>query len=219
MQVYHLTELHIRLITGTLIGIGAIGLFLIPNWLFVIIVLGLLARILIVEWPRLFKTTDRLFWLIPLYPVLPFLLIIYLQLYGYDILNLMMFCVVAAHDAGSYLVGKYFGRHPLAPNISPNKTWEGFAGGFVLSFIFSLIFFGSNSVALIIGSIIPLILSINFASLAGDLFESLLKRRAGLKDAGRVLPGHGGILDRIDGLLFAAVVVFIARNYIRLLLN
>ena len=200
-------------------GIGAIGLFLIPNWLFVIIVLGLLARILIVEWPRLFKTTDRLFWLIPLYPVLPFLLIIYLQLYGYDILNLMMFCVVAAHDAGSYLVGKYFGRHPLAPNISPNKTWEGFAGGFVLSFIFSLIFFGSNSVALIIGSIIPLILSINFASLAGDLFESLLKRRAGLKDAGRVLPGHGGILDRIDGLLFAAVVVFIARNYIRLLLN
>ncbi len=219
MQVYHLTELHIRVITGTLIGIGAIGLFLIPNWFFVIIVLGLLARILIVEWPRLFKTTDRLFWLIPLYPVLPFLLIIYLQLYGYDILNLMMFCVVAAHDAGSYLVGKYFGRHPLAPSISPNKTWEGFAGGFVLSFIFSLIFFGSNSFALIIGSIIPLILSINFASLAGDLFESLLKRRAGLKDAGSVLPGHGGVLDRLDSLLFAAVVVFIARNYIRLLLS
>ncbi len=219
MQVYQPTELHIRLITGAALGVSVLGLFFLPNWFFVLVVLGLLTRIVVIEWPRLFDTRDIMFWLLPLYPVLPFMLIIYLQLYGYDMLNLMMFCVVAAHDAGSYLVGKYFGRHALAPSISPNKTWEGFFGGFALSFMLSLIFFGGNSWALIIGSIIPLILSLNFSSLAGDLFESTLKRRAGIKDAGRVLPGHGGVLDRVDSLLFTAVVVFLARNYIRLLLS
>ena len=219
MQVYQSTELHIRLLTGTTLGIGVLSLFFLPNWFFVLIVLGLLAHILYSEWPQLFSTSDKLFWLMPLYPALPCILIIYLQLYGYDMLNLMMFCVVAAHDSGSYIIGKHFGQHALAPSISPNKTWEGFFGGFVLSFLFSLIFFWHNSYALIAGSIIPLILSLNFASLAGDLFESTLKRRAGIKDAGTVLPGHGGALDRIDGLLITAVIVFLARNYIRLLLN
>jgi phosphatidate cytidylyltransferase len=130
----------------------------------------------------------------------------------------MMICVVATHDTGAYLVGKYLGKTPLAPTISPNKTWEGFIGGFLFSFFFSLPFFWDNPLALIIGSVLPLILSLNFASLAGDLFESMLKRKAGLKDAGRLLPGHGGILDRIDGLLFATIVVFLARNWIRFLL-
>ncbi len=219
MQVYQLTKLHIRLLTGAALGIVTIGLFFLPNWFFILVLLGFLARILLIEWPRLFNKGDKLFWLMPLYPVLPFLLIIYLQLYGYDMLNLMMFCIVGAHDSGSYFVGKYFGKTPIAPSISPNKTWEGFFGGSALSFLFSLIFFGGNSLALILGSIIPLILSLNFASLAGDLFESTLKRRAGIKDAGQVLPGHGGVLDRMDGLLFTAVVVFLARNYIRLLLT
>lgn len=219
MQVHQLTNFHIRIITGAALAVGVLGLFFLPSFFFVAVTLAVMARIVWTEWPRLIKRSDPLFWLLPVYPVLPFLLMIYMQVYGYDILNLMMICIVAAHDAGAYFFGKYFGNHPLAPSISPNKTWEGFAGGFGLSFIFSLIFFGGNSLALIIGSVIPLILSLNFAALAGDLFESTLKRRAGLKDAGQVLPGHGGLLDRVDGLLFVAVVVFLARNYIVLLLS
>lgn len=211
-------ELHIRVITGVAIAFGTICLFFLPPWIAVLALLGLLARVVLIEWPRLFSTHDTFFWLMPIYPILPFLLFIYLQLYGYEDLNLMMISVVAAHDAGAYLVGNYLGQTPLAPTISPNKTWEGFVGGFLCSFFFSLLFFWNNSLALIIGSVVPLILSLNFASLAGDLFESMLKRRAGLKDAGRVLPGHGGVLDRIDGMLFASVIVFLARNWIRLLL-
>ncbi len=219
MEALKLSTLHIRLITGFVIGVGALSLFLVPNWLFTLLLGSVAVRILAIEWPRLCKPTDRLFWLLPVYPLLPIVLIWYMQIYGYDILNLMMFCIVASHDTGSYFIGSYLGKTPIAPTISPNKTWEGFAGGSALSFLFSLIFFGGNSAFLIIGSVLPLVLSINFASLAGDLFESTLKRRAGLKDAGHVLPGHGGILDRIDGLLFAAIVVFLARNYIRLLLT
>lgn len=211
-------KFHLRLITGVLIGIGTLGLFFLPPWVGALAMFFILARILLVEWPRLFSPHDRFFWLLPLYPTFPIVLMIYMQLYGYTIHNLMTICIIAAHDTGAYLVGKYMGTTPLAPTISPQKTWEGFIGGCVLSCAFSLIFFSGNPVVLIIGCIFPLVVSLNFAALAGDLFESMLKRRAGLKDAGNVLPGHGGILDRIDGLLFAAPLVFLVRNWIRLLL-
>ena len=212
-------ELHIRLITGVGLGLLTIGLFFLPAWVFVLVCIGILIRILVWEWPRLLEPNDKWFWIImPFYPILPIFLMIYMQLYGYDMLNLMLITLVGAHDSGAYLVGKEWGTHPISPSISPKKSWEGFAAGVGLSFIFSLIFFGHNPIMLIIGSIIPFVVSLNFAVLAGDLFESTLKRNAGLKDAGTMLSGHGGILDRIDGLLFAAVIVFLARNWLMLLL-
>lgn len=102
-------------------------------------------------------------------------------------------------DSAAYFVGKKFGQHKLAPTISPGKTWEGVIGALVGVTIFGFVlFFYANikTPLLFVGLWIIAALGI-----IGDLFESLLKRQAGLKDSGHILPGHGGILDRIDGLI------------------
>lgn len=112
-----------------------------------------------------------------------------------------------ANDTGAYLVGRQFGRTKLFERHSPKKTWEGFIGGILISalagYIISLYFHEMVwrqwvSVAIIIGVI----------GTAGDLVESMLKRSINIKDSGGILPGHGGLLDRFDGLLLAAPVVF-----------
>lgn len=112
-----------------------------------------------------------------------------------------------ANDTGAYLSGRSFGKHKLFERISPNKTWEGFIGGVLLALVIALNleqYFGTlpkwqwASMALIIGV---------FGTL-GDLVESMLKRSLGVKDSGNILPGHGGLLDRFDGLLMAAPLVF-----------
>jgi len=111
-----------------------------------------------------------------------------------------------ASDTVSYFTGRFFGATPMVPRLSPKKTWEGFAGGLigtmlVVEFI-SLYTFLSAGQALLLGLVIAV------AAPVGDLFESLLKRDAEVKDAGRFFPGHGGILDRFDSLLFATVAAY-----------
>lgn len=108
----------------------------------------------------------------------------------------VMFAVWIA-DTAAYFAGKQFGRHKLAPAVSPGKTWEGVAG--------AMLGVGTYAVALCIALnlsylLVPGLILLAALSVLGDLFESLLKRQAGLKDSGKLLPGHGGILDRIDGL-------------------
>ncbi len=116
--------------------------------------------------------------------------------------------ILWSNDTGAYLAGRSFGKRKLFERISPNKTWEGFIGGIVLAFFVALNlaqYFGSlqkwewATMAIIIGV---------FGTL-GDLVESMLKRSLGVKDSGKILPGHGGLLDRFDGLLIAAPLVFI----------
>lgn len=113
------------------------------------------------------------------------------------------FCVWAA-DVGAYFVGKQFGKTKLAPNISPGKTIEGLLGGVALAaVIFVPIIaynFGTGSAVLLLITILVTVL----VSVLGDLFESKLKRHVGLKDSSQILPGHGGVLDRIDSLLAGA---------------
>ena len=101
-------------------------------------------------------------------------------------------------DCAAYFAGKSFGRHKLAPEISPGKTWEGVAGAMLASTVYGLALchFMHYSRWLILGLWLIVVLSI-----MGDLFESLLKRQAGVKDSSHLLPGHGGVLDRIDGLI------------------
>jgi len=107
----------------------------------------------------------------------------------------------AAHDIGAYLVGKYMGKTPLAPELSPNKTFEGLVGGVLSSVFVSL---------LVVRAIGPwdagkafwLGVVVAIAAPLGDLCESMIKRDLGVKDMGKILPGHGGILDRVDALLF-----------------
>ncbi|MGD0997408.1 MAG: phosphatidate cytidylyltransferase [Thermoleophilia bacterium] len=112
-----------------------------------------------------------------------------------------------AGDTVAYFTGRYFGATPMAPRLSPKKTWEGFVGGFIGT-VLMVVFIGLYYHP--IGELHSLLLGVTIGVLApiGDLFESLLKRDVELKDAGRFFPGHGGLLDRFDGLLFAAVASY-----------
>ena len=122
---------------------------------------------------------------------------------------LLCMCIVWLADIGAYFVGKAIGKTKLAPAISPGKTVEGVFGGLVTALA------GGGVAAILIlpivplGFIVPTILLTVLASVCGDLYESTLKRSAGVKDSGNLLPGHGGMLDRIDAIL-AALPVFTA---------
>jgi phosphatidate cytidylyltransferase len=122
---------------------------------------------------------------------------------------LMLFVMVLiwAADSGAYFVGRKLGRHKLAPAVSPGKTVEGVVGGLVAAGLFSLIAaFGFELPLLGIAGFVLLSLVVVLFSIVGDLFESLVKRRVGVKDSGQLLPGHGGMLDRIDSLTAAAPI-------------
>ncbi|TVS16096.1 MAG: phosphatidate cytidylyltransferase [Gammaproteobacteria bacterium] len=114
--------------------------------------------------------------------------------------------MVWATDIGGYFFGRAFGRHKLAPAVSPGKTIEGLLGGVAAALVVSLamVFFGGLAAA--VGLVIVITALVVAASVFGDLFESLAKRVAGAKDSGTLLPGHGGVLDRIDAVLAAAPV-------------
>ncbi|GAB4326355.1 MAG: phosphatidate cytidylyltransferase [Bacteroidales bacterium] len=140
-----------------------------------------------------------------LFPLLS-LLAFYLLPAGGQIKRLLLlglFAQIWLYDTMAYIIGSWLGRHHLAPHISPGKTWEGVAGGIagaiVTAWIFSTF---SDHISLLVWIAMALI-SIVFGTF-GDLFESLLKRRAGKKEAGNIIPGHGGMLDRIDSILIAA---------------
>lgn len=114
---------------------------------------------------------------------------------------------VWAYDSGAYLVGRTWGRHPFMAHISPHKTWEGVAGGTALAVGVTFMTLWAAGAwtpgAVVLGAMVAL------AAQVGDLAESVLKRAAGAKDSGRLIPGHGGMLDRIDSILFAAPVVYL----------
>jgi phosphatidate cytidylyltransferase len=117
-------------------------------------------------------------------------------------LLLLAIAVIALADIGGYIAGNLLGKHKLAPIISPGKTWEGFAGG--MSFQLLLIV-GLMTVLpdVVLSSLFILIIPVALYSVLGDLFESMLKRHSGVKDSSQLLPGHGGVLDRIDGIMAA----------------
>ena len=120
-----------------------------------------------------------------------------------------LFFLIFAADTGAYFAGRNFGKHKLAPNISPGKTVEGAIGGLLLCAVWSLIgglyIFHASGVGLV--ELLILSLVVAAVSIVGDLTESMFKRVAGLKDSGNILPGHGGILDRVDSILAAAPVM------------
>jgi len=115
--------------------------------------------------------------------------------------------VVFADDTAAYLIGRLLGRHKLAPSLSPGKTWEGFVAG-TLAAIAVAFFALYEQDFLSIPESIALGAAVALAGAAGDLFESALKRDLQVKDSGQLLGGHGGMLDRIDSLLFASVAAF-----------
>ncbi len=116
--------------------------------------------------------------------------------------------IVWTTDSGAYMIGRKIGKHKLAPHISPNKTWEGSIGGSLVATIVGSVFwyfFPIGHYSLIVMIILTLIFSV--VGQFGDLVESALKRYYGVKDSGKILPGHGGILDRFDSLLLVLPVI------------
>lgn len=197
--------------TGIHFGIQ-VGLIVAATWWF-------LSLILVLSYPKTAKAwassqiIKALFGLLTLMPFFWSMVVlrsvnIHHDFYYGGTLLLFVFLLVWAADSGAYFCGKRFGRHKLAPNVSPGKTIEGFIGGLVsamlVAFVGSIAFdiSADKMVLFFVASLIT-----TLVSALGDLSESIFKREANLKDSGNLLPGHGGILDRIDSLT-AAVPIF-----------
>jgi phosphatidate cytidylyltransferase len=128
---------------------------------------------------------------------------------GRNLVFLVLF-VTWVSDTTAFLIGRRFGRHKLAPAVSPAKTWEGTISGVCGAIAVSVLFFTPTPFRLPLGAgqVIPLSIAVSILGQVGDLIESLLKRNLGVKDSGRLMPGHGGVLDRIDSLILAGIVVY-----------
>ena len=116
--------------------------------------------------------------------------------------------LTAGADLGGYFAGIFFGKHPMAPKISPKKTWEGLAGALVVQAIVGAIVFPA-ALDLEVSQGIGVAIVMTFTAVAGDLIESMIKRDLGIKDMGTLLPGHGGVMDRLDALLVNAFVAWV----------
>jgi phosphatidate cytidylyltransferase len=121
-------------------------------------------------------------------------------------LILFMLALVAAADIGAYFSGTRFGRNKLAPAVSPGKSWEGFCGGILSSVILALLVWYCARPPLSLGVWLAIAVGTVLASILGDLTESMVKRYRGVKDSGSLLPGHGGVMDRLDSISAAAPI-------------
>ena len=132
-------------------------------------------------------------------------------------LVLLLLALIWSADSGAYFVGRTIGKNKLLPNVSPGKSAEGFVGGalFSLAVMFAYVSFGFENVTFVqyfFYGVLSLIVTL--ASILGDLFESVYKRIAGVKDSGILLPGHGGLFDRIDSLTASAPIFFLAYSFL-----
>ncbi len=173
------------------------------------LIVALCAPIVIGEWFRLTRGRPVAFGLAIVYSIAALLALLWLRhqpTYGRETIIWILACVWAT-DIGAYFIGSLAGGAKLAPSISPSKTWSGLVGGMCFSAVVSaacglVLDAGETLILAVIG------LTIAVVAQGGDLLESAAKRRAGVKDSGSLIPGHGGMLDRVDGLI--AVLVFIA---------
>lgn len=217
------SQMRTPLVSGALVLYGAASLAVLAPFIFLTI--GMARRELPEAYPAAATSTLAFAWIsLPLG-----MLVAIRQQWAGAFLILYLLIVVWAGDIAAYYAGRAFGRHKLAPRISPGKTWEGTVASFIAAvaigtlwlrhaYAISAWLVGTGLLAReqamlsrSVGDVITaLILSgfINVAAQLGDLVESLVKRGAGVKDSGTLLPGHGGMLDRIDALLFAAPVLW-----------
>jgi phosphatidate cytidylyltransferase len=126
----------------------------------------------------------------------------------------LLICLVFSNDIGAFYSGTFFGKHKLCPSVSPGKTIEGSLGGLTACFAVGIAFRIFLLPGLPWGWFLLSILCIAVAGPVGDLFESIIKRSGNIKDSGSILPGHGGMLDRIDALLFASPVAYYCKTFL-----
>ena len=202
-------------------AVALIALISLVCWLgqpYFTIMAGLACLVLMSEWIRMVKGRNRLFWLPfgAVYVAIPCVALI--GLYEFPASEggkpastlLYLLLVIMATDTGAYFSGKIIGGAKLLPSISPNKTWAGLLGGMAaagaVSYLLSpyVPYPAEGLGAVCFGA------TLAFLAQTGDYFESWLKRRAGLKDSGNILPGHGGLFDRMDGFMLTAPVYLFA---------
>jgi phosphatidate cytidylyltransferase len=210
------SELQKRIFTSLVLLPSILLLIRAPHTIFGTVIRILVTLIAVTEWPRFFRPESTAFWiLLVLYIMFPFWCITQLHAFS-PLLTFVLVGTVSAHDIGSYIAGKRWGRYLLWPAVSPKKTWEGFFGGCCATLLTTLVFFYSITTTQIsipnaFSVLIILSLSISVTALAGDLLESYFKRRAGIKDSGSLLPGHGGLLDRFDALMLTGILFYVLR--------
>ena len=205
-----MNELAVRTLTGVLLIAAALLAAAQGGNIFALLVAGA-STLMFYEWTRIVRGWG-LAWSAGgfIYALLPALALLWIR--ERDALGLELlvwtFVVTWATDIGAYFAGRSFGKRKLAPSISPNKTVEGLYGGIAAATLIG----GAWVLATGLGKpLLALAPVLAVAAQAGDLFESGMKRRAGIKDSGTWLPGHGGILDRLDGLVPVAVITAAAQ--------
>ena len=205
-----MNELAVRTVTGVVL-IAAVLLAAIQGGNVFAMLVAAIATLMFFEWTRIVRGWGAT-WYIGgfIYALLPALALLWIRERDDQGLALLMwtFIVTWATDIGAYFAGRSFGKRKLAPSISPNKTVEGLCGGIVAAALFG----GGWALITDLGTALLALAPIfAVAAQAGDLFESGMKRRAGVKDSGAWLPGHGGALDRLDGLVPVAVLTAAAQ--------
>jgi phosphatidate cytidylyltransferase len=198
-----------RVVSSIVLGVVFLGALWQGGWIFTWLVI-LAALMMYREWNTLLEK-EPVAWRMGglLYVTVPCASLIWLRDVHFSqdfdagrALVLFVVLAVAATDIGAYFAGRMLGKNKLAPVISPNKTWEGLGGGVAAAAVISGFSYGFSPYpsklifAILCGALLALLAQ------AGDLFESYIKRRVGAKDSGTLIPGHGGILDRVDGLVF-----------------
>jgi phosphatidate cytidylyltransferase len=202
------SELAVRTLTGLILIVAALLVAFQGGYLLAVVVAGI-ATLMFYEWTRLTRGWGAL-WYIGgfFYALLPALALLWIrERSGIDLL-LWTFIVTWSTDIGAYFAGRRFGRRKLAPSISPGKTVEGLYGGIAAATLLGGAWAYANHLGVALFALAPIFA---IAAQAGDLFESAIKRRAGVKDSGAWLPGHGGVLDRLDGLVPVAVLTAAAQ--------
>lgn len=205
-----MNELLLRTLTGLVLIAAALLAAVAGGNLFAILVAAV-ATLMFYEWTRLVRGWGAAWYLSGfVYALIPALALLWIRerdAHGLELL-VWAFIVTWSTDIGAYFAGRSFGRRKLAPTISPNKTVEGLYGGIAAATLFG------GAWALLTGlgpALLALAPVLAVAAQAGDLFESGMKRRAGVKDSGSWLPGHGGALDRLDGLVAVATLTAAAQ--------
>ena len=210
--------LQIGFLLFILFGLWACGC-LFSYWLILGLVLWAFNCIAILTFP-----SSQYYWGYPIivasvcFLLLPLFIQSLIHLYylpqGKTLLVYLLFLIWAS-DIGAYLTGKQFGKHKLIPKVSPGKSWEGVLGGLLLAMVVAEIGFIHFKPVAILGWF-GLALCTVILSIFGDLFISILKRRSNLKDTGTLIPGHGGVLDRLDSLIAALPIFYFGLTYIPL---
>lgn len=206
-----MSELAIRTTSGVAMILVALGAVIIGGYAFAILAAAV-ATAVYYEWTKLTKTWGWA-WAIGgfVYAAVSALALLWIRERADNgdglWLVLWVFIVVWSVDIGAYFTGRAIGGPKLAPSISPGKTWAGFYGGIAAATLLGGAWVLFTQLPLVLLLLAPLF---GAAAQGGDLFESWIKRRAGVKDSGHLLPGHGGVFDRVDGLLPVAILTAIA---------